>query len=142
MYRAICERLEMIDHVLDASNCFHQMVNELAGEIDMHDEQAKWVLGELRTLCTRRWCDCCLLDFRLHCHEKHECLGDVTADAQRYDEAITHYSAAISLDLRSPPGLLIKRSKARMAKGLWEDALDDAKQVGHSCFPHIRSYRR
>ena len=141
IYRAICERLEMIDRVLDASNCFHQMVSELEGQTNTHDEQAKWVLGELRTLCRRYWCDCCLLDFRLRCHEKHECLGDVAADAQRLDEAITHYSAAMSLDISSPQGILIKRSKACMAKGLWEDALHDAKQVGHFCFPQIRSYR-
>ena len=54
IYRAICERLEMTDCVLDASSCFHQMVSELAGQIDMHDVHAKWVLGELRTQCRRR----------------------------------------------------------------------------------------
>ena len=54
IYRAICEVLEMFGRVLDASNCFHQMVSELAGQTDAHDEQAKWVLGELRALCRRR----------------------------------------------------------------------------------------
>ncbi|KAH0838857.1 hypothetical protein J3R83DRAFT_7271 [Lanmaoa asiatica] len=49
--------------------------------------------------------------------------------AQRHDEAITQYSAAISLDRDSTRDLFVKRSKARMAKGLWKDALDDAKQA-------------
>jgi hypothetical protein len=54
IYRAICERLEIIDRILDASICFHQMVSELTGKTDTHDEQVKWILGELRTLCRRR----------------------------------------------------------------------------------------
>lgn len=55
-------------------------------------------------------------------------------DARRHDEAIIHYSAAISLDRDSSQDLFIKRSKVRMAKGLWEDALEDAKQVGYFYF--------
>ena len=48
IYRAICERLEMIDYALEAAECFHQMVNELAGEISTHDEQTKWVHGKFQ----------------------------------------------------------------------------------------------
>lgn len=57
------------------------------------------------------------------------CLGDAAADAQRYDDAITQYSAAMSLNPESRHGLFVKRSKARMAKGLWEDALNDVNEV-------------
>lgn len=53
--------------------------------------------------------------------------------AQQYDEAISHYSAALSLDYTTPQALLIKRSEARAARGLWEDALSDANEVCHFC---------
>ena len=46
IYRVICERLETIDHVTDAIECLQQMVGELADETDIHDEQAKWILGK------------------------------------------------------------------------------------------------
>ncbi|KAI5986046.1 hypothetical protein F5J12DRAFT_930341 [Pisolithus orientalis] len=39
------------------------------------------------------------------------------------------YSAALSLSPPSPAGLLIKRSRARAAKELWEDALQDANEA-------------
>ena len=50
-------------------------------------------------------------------------------NAQQYDVAIPQYSAALSLNPPSPQALLIKRSKAYVAGGLWNDALDDANKV-------------
>ncbi|KAF8554548.1 protein prenylyltransferase, partial [Imleria badia] len=111
IYRAVCEDLETNDHMLDASKCFLRMVNELAGETTAQHEQAEWVTV-----------------FRQRCTEKLEYLGDVAADAQQHDDAITQYSAALSLDLPIP-NVFIKRSKAYMAKGLWGDALDDVNLV-------------
>ena len=52
-------------------------------------------------------------------------------DNQRYDEAISNYSAALSLNTPSLEGVLIKRSKAHMATGSWKQALYDANQVHH-----------
>jgi hypothetical protein len=46
-----------------------------------------------------------------------------------YNEAVSQYSAALSLDPAVPQGLFIKRSKAYMAGGLWEDAVNDANKV-------------
>ncbi|KAH0838774.1 hypothetical protein J3R83DRAFT_7149 [Lanmaoa asiatica] len=46
VFRAVCEYLETIDHIMDASECFHQIVDELAGQTTVHDKQAEWVLGE------------------------------------------------------------------------------------------------
>ena len=46
IYRAICECLEAIDRISDASTCFLQVVDELAREAIMHGELAEWVLGE------------------------------------------------------------------------------------------------
>ena len=44
IYWAICERLEVIEHITDATECFHLMTNELAWETP--GKEAKWVLGE------------------------------------------------------------------------------------------------
>ena len=44
IYRAICERLETIHRITHASECFRQMVDELAREIQ--GEGAKWILGK------------------------------------------------------------------------------------------------
>ncbi|KAF8552355.1 hypothetical protein OG21DRAFT_1511593 [Imleria badia] len=68
-------------------------------------------------------------DFKQRLSEKLECLGDAAVDDQQLDEAISEYSAALSLDTVPPSGLLIKRSKAYVALALWEDALNDANKV-------------
>ena len=70
-----------------------------------------------------------LPDFRKRASKKPEHLGDTAANAQRYDEAVSLYTAALSFHPRSPQGLLIKRSKAYTALGSWKQALDDANQV-------------
>ena len=46
VYRAICERLNTIDRILDASKCFLQMAGELAKETTTHRKQAEWVDGK------------------------------------------------------------------------------------------------
>ena len=71
-----------------------------------------------------------LSDFKQHAAEKPEELGDAAA-AQRYNEAISLYTTALSLKPRFPQGILVKRSKMYMAVGSWEQALDDANQVHH-----------
>lgn len=69
--------------------------------------------------------------FRQRCTENLEHLGDVAADAQRHDDAITQYSAALSLDL----------SKVYMAKGLWEVALNEVNRVRPRGLGWVGSYR-
>ena len=49
-------------------------------------------------------------------------------NAQQYYEAISHYSAALSLGPTTPQALFIKRSTARAAD-MWEDALNDANEA-------------
>ncbi|KAF8127262.1 hypothetical protein EV363DRAFT_491491 [Boletus edulis] len=112
VYRAICERLEMIDRIADAVECFHEMMSELGEETKGHDEYRDWVL-----------------DFKQRSSEKLDHLGDTAVGAQRYDEAVSHYSTALSLTLSSPQAIFIKRSKARLASGSWKEALDDANEV-------------
>ena len=46
VYRAICELLETVDRVLDASECFLQMVDELGLETTLKGEQVEWAAGE------------------------------------------------------------------------------------------------
>ena len=75
-------------------------------------------------------CDHIPLAFRQRCTEKLEHLGDLATEAQKLDDAITQYSAALSLDLPIPH-VFIKRSKVYMAKRLWKEALVDATQVRH-----------
>ena len=72
-----------------------------------------------------------LSDFRQRAAEKPEDLGDAAAAAQRYDEAISLYTTALSLKPRSPQGILMKRNEMYMTVGSWERALDDANQVHH-----------
>ena len=55
--------------------------------------------------------------------------------AKQYDEAISQYTIALSLDPLSPQDLLVKRSTSYARKGLWMDALNDANQVTHFQFP-------
>ena len=56
--------------------------------------------------------------------------------AQRHDDAIAQYSAALSLNPAVRQDILIKRSKVYVTKGLWKDALDDTNQVRDFC--HVR----
>lgn len=80
------------------------------------------------------------LAFGRRCAEKLEHLGDVAVDAQEHDDAITQYSAALSLGLPIPH-IFVKRSKAYMATGLWEDALSDANEVCLRRLEWVRSHQ-
>ena len=57
-------------------------------------------------------------------------------DTEEYHDAISHYTTALSLSPPSPQGMLIKRSRAFLATGSWQPALDDANQVHR--FSHMR----
>ena len=70
-----------------------------------------------------------MLDFRRRCSGKLEELGDAATSAGRHDDAISHYSVALSLNPDAPQDLFIKRSDAYLASGLWKDALNDANKV-------------
>ena len=60
-----------------------------------------------------------------------EHLGDIAAEAQQHDEAITQYSTALSLNPVIPQDTFTKRSQVYMAKGSWEDAINDINEVCH-----------
>ena len=75
-----------------------------------------------------------MLDFRQRSSNTLEHLGDISVDAQQFGEAISHYTVALSLNLPSSQNILIKRSKASLARGSRSQALDDANQVYYFCF--------
>ena len=52
-------------------------------------------------------------------------------DSASYDDAVVHYTTALTLDALSTD-LLTKRSKARARIGSWEDSLEDADAVSVS----------
>jgi hypothetical protein len=54
--------------------------------------------------------------------------GNAALTASEYDRAIDLYSAAIDLDSASDV-VFANRSKAKLGKMLWEDALLDAQKV-------------
>jgi hypothetical protein len=54
--------------------------------------------------------------------------GDAALAASNYDMAIELYSAAIDLD-SATDAIFAKRSKAKLEKMLWEEALLDAQRV-------------
>ncbi|KAN0087902.1 hypothetical protein V8E55_006523 [Tylopilus felleus] len=112
LYRAIYGRLEKIGCTIDASKCFRQMVDELVEYENAHDEQFQWVF-----------------DFRRHCMEKLESSGDTAVSEERHGAAVSHYPTSLVLKPATLQNFLIKRSKAYVAKGLWVEALNDAKKV-------------
>ena len=46
IYWTICERLETLHKIKDATECFQQMMRELGGETNPHTELAEWIRGE------------------------------------------------------------------------------------------------
>lgn len=62
-----------------------------------------------------------------------EALGDAAINSGEYDNAISRYTSALSLNPSNPIDVLVKRSKARASKGSWADALADATEVRPLC---------
>ena len=44
--QAVCERLEAIDHITDATKCFLQMNDELGRQMNSDRDLREWALGE------------------------------------------------------------------------------------------------
>ena len=104
------------------------MRSELGQELE--DEQERWILREWS--CLQYWRhlrDHSLSDFQCRCCEKLEALGDIAIGARQHDEAISQYSAALSLNPTTPQALFAQRRNARVVTGMWEDALNDANEA-------------
>ena len=125
---------------MDAVACFHQIGSESAQWTE--DEHLDWMSGERSFVKCKHevLSDGSPSGFKYRCRHKLEGLGDTNVNARRYDEAISLYTATLSLEPASPQVLFVKRSRAHAGRGAWEDALDDANKVfsflthpGHSC---------
>ena len=125
---------------MDAIECFYEMNSEMAGEANTHDEQVKWAAGEQWHM--QHLCDLSPSDFKQRCVAMLQHLGDIAAEAQQHDEAITQYSTALSLNPVILQDIFVKRSKVYMAKGSWEDAIDDANRVRHFYLSQVRFYQQ
>ncbi|KAG9310380.1 hypothetical protein JVU11DRAFT_9515 [Chiua virens] len=110
VYQALCEHLDTMNQITDAINCFRQMTSQIVHNLE--GRQAEWIFN-----------------FRSRCCRKLEALGDAAMTVQQYAEAISQYSMALSLEPPTLLPLLEKRSEAYAARGMWDDALNDANQV-------------
>ena len=77
--------------------------------------------------------DLSLTDFESRCCEKLEALGDIAIDSRQHDDAISQYSAALSLNPTTPQALFVQRRRA----GMWADALNGPNEVWHSCCTQV-----
>jgi hypothetical protein len=66
--------------------------------------------------------------FQQQCSKHYADAGDAVLRSRDYDKAIYLYSAAIDLGAVSDT-IFAKRSKAKLKKMLWDDALLDAQKV-------------
>ncbi|KAI9571793.1 hypothetical protein HD554DRAFT_1824610 [Boletus coccyginus] len=93
VYRVICDILEEDGRLMEAVECFRQLQNALPEDTGVQDERVQWER-----------------DFRGRSVEKLEKLGDVARDSKNHDEAIAHYSTALSLGPTNVNQILLKRS--------------------------------
>ncbi|KAI6144223.1 hypothetical protein BKA82DRAFT_4175783, partial [Pisolithus tinctorius] len=70
-----------------------------------------------------------IADLTKKCVATLEHVGNEACGLVKDDDIITQYSSVLSLSFPNPAGLFITRSRARAAKGLWEDALQDANEA-------------
>lgn len=69
-------------------------------------------------------------DFKYRCSEKLEQFGDAAMDTEEHDEALTYYSAVLTIyPAKTTRGFSILQSKVCMAKRRWRDALRHADEV-------------
>ena len=67
--------------------------------------------------------------------EKLESCGDTAVSDEQHGGAVSHYLTSLVVKPAMVQNLLIKRSKAYMAKGLCVEALNDANKV-RCCMLH------
>ncbi|KAI6033372.1 hypothetical protein EDC04DRAFT_3064889 [Pisolithus marmoratus] len=110
--QGLCNTLYAQGHTAEAAENLRHIIETRASEIQGSKTIADWVA-----------------DFTQKCLTSLECVGDEAFVSAKYDDAMIQYTAALSLSPPSSAVLLIKRSKVRAAKGLWEDALYDADEA-------------
>ncbi|KAI5986440.1 hypothetical protein F5J12DRAFT_898764 [Pisolithus orientalis] len=108
----LCEVLYAEDRATEAVEIFLNIIKTSDEEILRGKENANWVAN-----------------FTKKCATTLEHIGDQAFGSGEHEDAITRYSAAFPISPPSAAGPFIKWSRARAAKGLWEDALQDANNA-------------
>ncbi|KAF8550350.1 TPR-like protein [Imleria badia] len=110
--RYLCEDLYASGRAAEAAEALRKITGTFGEEIRASKVTADWVM-----------------DLKRKCIDTLELLGDTALESAEHDNAIAGYTSALSLDPSKPINILVKRSKARASKGLWEDALMDSNEV-------------
>ncbi|KAF8547590.1 TPR-like protein, partial [Imleria badia] len=110
--RYLCEDLYTSGRAVDAAEALLNITDTFGEEIRTNKVTAEWVM-----------------DLKRKCIDTLESLGDTSLSSGEHDNAIARYTSALSLDPSNPVDILMKRSKARASKGLWQDSLADANEV-------------
>ncbi|KAI6045477.1 hypothetical protein EDC04DRAFT_60772 [Pisolithus marmoratus] len=108
----LCEILYAAERTIEAVKILLNIIRTSDEEIQVCKAMVDWIADFTKKFTTTL-----------------EPIGDEALRSAKYDDAITQYSAVLSLSPPNPADLLIKRSSARAAKGLWEDALRDANEA-------------
>ncbi|KAI5986441.1 hypothetical protein F5J12DRAFT_577710 [Pisolithus orientalis] len=108
----LCETLFTEDRAAEAVEIFLNIIRSSDEEVLRSNVNADWIAN-----------------FTKKCAATLEHLGDEACGSGKHDDAITQWSAAFPNSRPSAAGPFIKWSRARAAEGLWEDALQDAKNV-------------
>ncbi|KAF8129217.1 hypothetical protein EV363DRAFT_1169374 [Boletus edulis] len=101
----LCEALYAAGHTMDAGKSLLELVDTVGDDVRMSVSMAEWISGKL------------------------ERLGDGAMNAGRHSDAVSHYSAVLALHPAARPSLFMKRSKAYIAGGFSEAALNDANKA-------------
>ncbi|KAI6009516.1 hypothetical protein F5J12DRAFT_40996 [Pisolithus orientalis] len=105
----LCETLYAAGRMAEALEILLNIVRTSDEEIQASKETADWVT-----------------DFTKRYVLTPEFVGNKALGSAKHEDAITQYPAALP---PSPTSLFIMRSRTRAARGLWEDALQDANEA-------------
>ena len=115
----MCERLEAIDRVTDAIECFHEMMTELGGEAYMSGPMTEWVSGEFMFYLFVSYIQPFWSDFT------HRSLSAPETNSN----APTPHT---TLNASSLTPLLREWVKVKLTRDLWKDVLLSAVSVSIS----------
>ncbi|KAF8555608.1 hypothetical protein OG21DRAFT_1483747 [Imleria badia] len=120
-----CESLYAAGRAEEATEALLKILDTFGEEIRASKATADWVM-----------------DLTRKCISMLESLGDVALSSGEHENAIVRYTSALSLNPSNPIVILMKRSKARASKEMWEDALMDANEVIERDPSSHRGYER
>ncbi|KAF8123182.1 hypothetical protein EV363DRAFT_1587463 [Boletus edulis] len=125
----LCEALLAVGRTDDAGQFLLEMVNIFGSKLYMSEANVKWVADFTHQYLSTPESD----DDAASKAVQHDVAttfdSPTTTPLLKHHDAISYYSAAVALDPTEPQVFLIRRSKAQVAGGSWEAALNDANQA-------------